>query len=184
AVRRLVAAVAAVMRDLIVSAVLFYQDVSIDKSFVIFGSVSYDRTVLGIDEIEVAVAAFDPVVSGDKPRRTVFQIVAIRARAKRAEAVVLERDAKRGAVIIMLERAAGVAVAIDVIAFHENVPRRRFVRRTDEKPVSAIGNNAISDRQILGLFNIDRSRVLGVVLRLAVRPRKLICLKRAAYFQV
>ena len=51
--------------------------------------VADQNAVLAIDEIEIAVAALDPVIADDRARRAVFQGVAVRPGTQRAETVVL-----------------------------------------------------------------------------------------------
>ena len=82
------------MRDLRISrAVRFDQNVAVNKSFAIFGRIDDLRTVFGINQIQLTISRFDPVVAHDQSSRTIFQIISARAVSERSEAIVLKRNA-------------------------------------------------------------------------------------------
>ena len=72
AVVRRCPAIAAIMGRLIVSAIGLYQNITVDKCLVVFGSIAYLDTVLAIDQVKIAIAALYPVITGDKPGRAVL----------------------------------------------------------------------------------------------------------------
>ncbi len=79
--------------------------------------------VLGLDQIEDAVAALDPVVAHHGASRAVLQVVAASAALEREDAVELKGDAVGFRVDIVLVDAAHVAVVVDVAALDQHVAR-------------------------------------------------------------
>ena len=74
------AAVTTVVEDLAVALPIgLDEDVSIDKRAGIRGVVDQDGAVLGIDQVELPIPVFDPVVAHDEAGGAVLEIVSAAA---------------------------------------------------------------------------------------------------------
>jgi len=149
------------MDDLAVPvAVVLDEDVAIDER----GAVGRVRgEVVGIDEVELAVAGFDPVVSHDQTCRAVLEIVAGAAGAQRPEVVELKGDALGLRVVVVLVDRALDAVIVYPTALYEH--RARPVR--GEEAVPAVVEDAVPDRHVRAALDEDRRAVGGVGGRVA-----------------
>jgi len=70
----------------------------------------------------LAVSGFNPIISNNRSRRTVFQRVADCSDARRAETIVLKCNPDCRRVVIVLKRAADNAVAKNI----KKIERRRL----------------------------------------------------------
>ena len=161
AINGFIAAVAAVVDDLPVAGTVgFDQDVAVNERAAISRVLLERDTVLGIDEVELAVAALDPIVADHRAGRPILEVVAEAAHAQRAVSVVLKGDARGRRVAVVLVDAADVAVVEDVVALDEHVARSRG----NEQAVATIAHCTIADRDVIALLDIDRRRVVGITL--------------------
>ncbi len=162
AVDRLVAAVAAVVDDLTVARpVRLDQHVAVDPGVAVARVDDQRRVVLRVDEVELAVAALDPVVAHHRPDRPVLERVAVAAGAQRTEAVVLEDDAHRRRVVVVLEGAPDVAVVVEIVLLDQDVLRVAVVD-ADEQAVAGIVHAAAANHEMLAALDVDRGGVGGV----------------------
>jgi len=97
--------------------------------------------VLGVDQVELAVAVLDPVVADDQPGRAVLEVVAAAAGAQPAHAVELVGDVDRRGVGVVLVVAALDAVVVDEVALDQDV-LGGAVEGADEQPVAGVVKDA------------------------------------------
>src|SRR5690606_20984400 len=165
------AVVAAVMDDLAVArAVGLDQRVAVHVGAAVVGRL-LDAAAVGLGQVELAVAALDPVVAHHAAGAAVFQVVAAGAAHQRAVAVVLVGDVVSFAVGVVLVDRAADAVAVDVAAGQQNVLTQTraspAAARRHKEAVAAVGDHAVAHGDVLALLNVDRAGA-GVV-RLAGR---------------
>ena len=98
--------------------------------------------------------------------------------------VVLERDADRLDVDVVLEVAADVAVVVDGIPLDQNVAAGDGVGREHEEAVAVVVHVAVADGDVLAELDVDRRRRRGVGLGGAARAGERVRIVRAADFQV
>jgi len=121
AVPALVAAIAAVVDDLAVAgAVGLDEDVAVDEGLTVAGVVA-QLGMVGLHQVELAVAALDPVVADHGARRAVLEVVAAAAVAQRSIAIGLEADAQALGVGVVLVDAALDAVGVDEVPRDDQV---------------------------------------------------------------
>lgn len=114
-----VSAVAAVVEDLPIALTLsFHKHISVDVGVEIIRSTG-DFFVVTIDEIELSIAVFDPIVSNDSACGAVFQVVAQAPLTKGTVVVVFEGDPQAFGVAIVLVDAVHVAVAKNMVPSNE-----------------------------------------------------------------
>ena len=104
------------MNDLRVTfALLFNEDISVNKSFPVLG-IRIPLFRIAINQIQLPIAVFYPVISDDATSRTVLQIISPTASAQCAKLIKLKKYAISLGIIIVL-----VITSFDPIVVNINI---------------------------------------------------------------
>ena len=114
--------------------------------------------MVAVYQVELAVAAFDPVVADDGACGSVFEVVSPAAFSERTEAVKLENDTVGFGVVVVFVESVFDAVVIDITPFDQDVAGPAGAKEA----VAGVPQDAVANGDVFAFFQENGGTVFGV----------------------